>query len=179
MKRSVLIVLLLTLAVPCLAFGQAQTAPPPKPGPEAQRLGYFVGTWKFEGETLLDPKGKYGGTMTFEWFPGGLSVVGKGEGVGVSGGPMNELGILGYNATEKVYSWYTVTRSGAGQTVRKWTVNGPVWTCESESTVGGKPAKYRYTITEVPPLTYTYKVERSVEGGPWTQTIDLKATKVK
>ena len=103
MKRSVLIVLLLMLAAPCLAFGQAQTAPPPKPGPEVQRLGYFVGTWKFDGETLLDPKGKYGGTLTFEWFPGGFSVVGKSEGVGVSGGPMNELGILGYSATEKLY----------------------------------------------------------------------------
>ena len=51
MKRSVLIVLLLVLAVPCLAFGQAQTAPPPKPGPEVQRLGYFVGTWKYVGES--------------------------------------------------------------------------------------------------------------------------------
>ena len=45
MKRSVLIVLLLTLAVPCLAFGQAQTAPPPKAGagnPAAGLLGRHV-----------------------------------------------------------------------------------------------------------------------------------------
>jgi hypothetical protein len=39
MKRSVLVVLLSALAVPCLAFRQAETAPPPKPGPEVQKLG--------------------------------------------------------------------------------------------------------------------------------------------
>ena len=179
MKRSVLIVLLLTLVVPCLAFGQAQTAPPPKPGPEVQRLGYFVGTWKYVGKVLTDPKGTYEGTQTWEWFPGGFSVVGKAEGTGVSGGPQNELMIMRYSNTDKFYPSYTVSRSGAGRTVRKWSVNGSVWTCEAESTVDGKPAKYRYTTTEDSPAAWTYKVERSVEGGPWTQTIDLKATKVK
>ena len=54
-----------------------------------------------------------------------------------------------------------------------------MWTCDDETTVSGKPTKRRYTITEVSPTSYSYKVERSVEGGPWTQTIDLKATKVK
>ena len=103
MKRSVLIVLLLTLTVPCLAFGQAQTVPPPKPGPEVQRLGYFVGTWKYAGKVLTDPKGTYEGTQTWEWFPGGFSVVGKAEGTGVSGGPQNELMIMGYSNTDKFY----------------------------------------------------------------------------
>jgi hypothetical protein len=68
MKGSVLIVLLLVTAVPCLAFGQAQTPTPPKPGPEVQRLGYFVGTWKYVARVLTDPKGTYEGTQTWEWF---------------------------------------------------------------------------------------------------------------
>jgi hypothetical protein len=50
MKRSVLIVLLLALAVPCLACGQAQTAPPPKPGPEVQKLEAWVGDWTYTNE---------------------------------------------------------------------------------------------------------------------------------
>lgn len=178
MKRFTLIVLLLAMAVPCLAFGQAQPPPPPKPGPEVQRLAYFVGTWKTDGEFLLDPKGKYGGTVTFEWFPGDFSIVGRAEGTGVRG-PMNELHIFSYSDTDKAYTWYLMSRSGASRMVRKWSVDGRVWTCEAESTVGGKPAKYRYTMTEVSPTFYSYKVERSVEGGPWTQTIDWKATKVK
>lgn len=179
MKRSVLLVLLLVLAVPWLAFGQAQTAPPPKPGTEVQRLGYFVGTWKYVGEVLTDPKATYEGTVTWEWFPGGFSVVAKAEGTGVRGGPMNEMMIMGYSDTEKGYTSYTVSRSGANRTVRKYAVNGSVWTCEEEAAVNGRPAKARYTITEIPPASYTWKVERSVEGGPWTQTIDLKANKVK
>jgi hypothetical protein len=179
MRRSVLIVLLLVLAVPCLAFGQVQTAPPPKPGPEVQRLGYFVGTWKYVGEVLTDPKGTYEGTMTWEWFPGGFSVVGKSEGTGVGGGPTSELYVLGYSATEKIYTWYTVSRGGAGRTVRKWSVNGKVWTCEEDTTVSGKPAKSRYTVTEVSPMSYSFGGARSVGGRPWTQTFGLKATKVK
>jgi hypothetical protein len=39
MKRAVLIIVLLALAVPCLAFGQAEAVPPPKAGPEVQKLG--------------------------------------------------------------------------------------------------------------------------------------------
>jgi hypothetical protein len=54
-----------------------------------------------------------------------------------------------------------------------------VWTCDADSTVSGKPATYRYTITEASPSSYTYTVERFVEGGAWTQTMDLKATKAK
>ena len=178
MKRSVLIVLLSVLAVPCLAFGQTQTAPPPKPGPEAQRLGYFVGTWKFEGEFMLDPKGKYAGTATWEWFPGEFSIVGRGDGTGVRG-PFNELHIWSYSYPDKTYTSYSMGRSGADRTVRKWSVDGKVWTCEAESTLSAAPTRYRYTITEVSPTSYLYKVERSVEGGPWTQTNDRRATKVK
>jgi Protein of unknown function (DUF1579) len=179
MKRLVLLVLLSALAVPNLAFGQEQTAPPQKPGPEVQRLGYFVGTWNFVGEAMTDPKDKYEGTATWAWFPGGFSVVNSVEGTGVADGPVNKLEILGYSVTDKTYTWYTVTRNGAGRAVLKWSVDGKVWTCEEASAVSGKPAKRRYTITEVSPTSYSYKIDRSIEGGPWTQTFDLKATKVK
>ena len=40
MNRLLVIVVLL-LAVTCLVSGQAQTSPPPKPGPEVRRLGSF------------------------------------------------------------------------------------------------------------------------------------------
>jgi hypothetical protein len=178
MKRFGLLVILVVLVMPCLAVGQAQTPPPPKPGPEVQRLGYFVGTWNYEGEFLLDPKGKYGGTYTFEWFPGGLSVVVKGEGTGVRG-PMNELHIWGYDATTKAYTWYVVHRGGANPYVATWSLNGNAWTYERDATFEGKPTKRRYTVTEVSPTSFAYKVERSIDGGPWTQTTYLNATKVK
>ena len=72
MKRSVLVVILLVLAAPCLASGQPQTPAPPTPGPEYQRLGYFVGTWKTDS----------GETVTYEWFTGGFSLIGRVENSG-------------------------------------------------------------------------------------------------
>ena len=39
MKRVPVVVVVLAFAVPCLAQ-------PPKPGPEVQKLAYYVGTWK-------------------------------------------------------------------------------------------------------------------------------------
>jgi hypothetical protein len=174
MKRLLVSVVVLAFAMPCVA----QTVQPPKPGPEVQRLGYFVGTWTFVGEILTDPKGTYEGTVTWKWLPGGFSVVGKPDGTAMSGNATGELTTLSYTPTYKAYTWLTVRR-GRLPEGGKSSVSGNVWTCEEEATVGGKPAKRRQTLTEVSPTSYSYKVERSVEGGPWTQTIDLKATKVK
>jgi len=55
MKKLPVVVVLSLLAVPSLAFGQAPTPQPPQPGPEVQKLAYFLGTWKAEGEP--DPSG--------------------------------------------------------------------------------------------------------------------------
>ncbi|HEX9637557.1 MAG TPA: hypothetical protein VGB99_08495, partial [Acidobacteriota bacterium] len=58
-----------------MAAAQAQqTQQPPQPGPEHQRLGYFAGQWRFEGEMKEGPMGP-GGPVTMsdrcEWFDGG------------------------------------------------------------------------------------------------------------
>ena len=96
MKR-LLVIILLALAVPCLAFGQPQTAQPPKPGPEVQKLAYTLGTWKTEGEAKagnpFGPAGKFSGTGTCEWFAGGFHVVCRGESTGPRG-KTTDLNIL-------------------------------------------------------------------------------------
>jgi hypothetical protein len=51
----------------------------PPPSPEAQRFGHLEGTWKFDGEYVIHSTGRYSGTETWEWFPGGLSLVAKAE----------------------------------------------------------------------------------------------------
>ena len=103
MKRSVLVVMLLLLAVPCLAAGQPQTPAPPTPGPEIQRLGYFVGTWKTDS----------GETVTYEWFTGGFSVIGRVENSGPEG-KSSELRIMTYDPDAKDYTHYRVTSMGPG-----------------------------------------------------------------
>ena len=54
--KNLLVNVVMTLAVPCMA----QTAQPPAPGPEVQELGYFLGTWKSEGEAKASSFGPAG-----------------------------------------------------------------------------------------------------------------------
>lgn len=54
---------LAALSVAVAPVAAAQASSPQKPGPEHQRLGFFVGRWKAEGEIKPGPMGP-GGKMT-------------------------------------------------------------------------------------------------------------------
>ena len=180
MKR-LLVIIVLALAVPCLAFGQPQTAQPPKPGPEVQKLAYTLGTWKTEGEAKagnpFGPAGKFSGTGTCEWFAGGFHLVCRGESTGPAGKATN-LSIAGYDAEAKVYTYYTIASLGWSETA-KGSLSGNTWTWLSDGKAAGKPAKFRYTEVLVSPTSSTFKAEYSVEGGPWIVAEEGKSTKVK
>ena len=126
--KKLLVIVVRMLAVSCLAFGQPQTAPSPKPGPEVLRLGYFVGTWKTETETV-----------TYEWFTGGFSVIGRVENSGPEG-KSSELRIITYDPDAKDYTQYRVTNMGPGGTLSRMTVTGNTWLSQWNNTAGGKPA---------------------------------------
>jgi hypothetical protein len=174
------LLVVLALAVPCLAFGQAQTAQPPKPGPEVQKLAYSVGTWKTEGEIKAGsflPAGKYSVTGTCEWFAGAFHMVCRSEGTGPAG-KRTELSILAYDAEAKAYTYYGI--SSLGESVSsKGSLTGNTWTWLWEGKAAGKPTKFRYTEVQVSPTAYTFKLDNSVAGGPWTVMEEGKATKVK
>src|SRR5262245_49191390 len=73
----------LSLAVAVSASAQAPQAP--KPGPEHERLGYFVGKWTSEGEmkpSPFGPGGKTTGTDRCEWFEGKFAVICHSDGKG-------------------------------------------------------------------------------------------------
>jgi len=114
MKR-LLVIVVLVLAGPFLASGHPQTAPPPKPGPEVQRLGSLVGTWKTEDETV-----------TYEWFTGGYSLIGRVENSG-PGGKSSELRIITYDPDAKDYTHYRITSTGPGGTLTRGMVTGNTW----------------------------------------------------
>ena len=178
--RKLLVIIVLALAVPCLAFGQAQTAQPPKPGPEVQKLAYSLGTWKTEGEAKASPfgpAGKFSGTDTCEWFAGGFHLVCRGEGTGPTG-KMVSLSIFAYDVEAKAYTYYGI--SSVGESVSsKGSLAGNTWTWLADGKAAGKPAKFRYTEVQVSPTAYTFKFESSTAGGPWTVIEEGKATKVK
>jgi hypothetical protein len=172
--------MLLALAVPCLAFGQAQAAPPPKPGPEVQKLGYYLGTWNIEADVKagpFGPAGKISSTSTCEWFAGGFQLVCRAEGTGPTG-KSTELEIFAYDAGAKAYTYYGITSSGGSDSAKgSFTGNTLTWLWNGKAE--GKPAKFRYTEVEVSPTSHTIKVDYSVADGPWKVIEEGKATKVK
>jgi hypothetical protein len=184
MKRKVAL-LTVTMAMSIVAAQptMAQAPQPAKPGPEHQRLAYFVGTWTSEGEMKPGPMGP-GGKMTSrdtcEWYEGRFAVICRSEGKGPMG-PSKGLGILGYSPEEKVYTYYRTDSSGmmTMTTVPRGTVKGDTWTYTDESMMGGQKVKSRVTMKELSPTSYSFVMDVQGADGKWTTLMESKQTKVK
>ena len=166
--------LLVTGATWCQAPGEA-----PKPGPEHKRMEHFLGKWTGSAEMKpgpFGPGGKMTWTETCEWFEGGFAVVCKSEGSSPMG-QMKGLGILGYNAEEKFYTYYGVDNSGWSD-YSKGKLQGKTWTYSSEGKIGGKPFKSRFAIEETSETTQSFKAETSEDGGK-TWTLAMEGTSKK
>jgi Protein of unknown function (DUF1579) len=160
----------------------AQAPPPSKPGPEHARLGYFVGKWTGEGEMKPGPMGP-GGKMTSsddcQWFEGNYSVICNST-AKTPTGESKSIGILGYSAEEKVYTYYGVDSSPMTMaSVPKGTIQGNTWTYNDEGTMGGKKMKTRVTIKELSPKEYSFRMEIQGPDGKWMPMMESKNTKVQ
>jgi Protein of unknown function (DUF1579) len=183
MKRTFIVLGTCALAfvgAPRPATGQDQQAP--KPGPEHEKLGYFVGKWKAEGEMKPGPMGP-GGKITSnddcQWFEGHFSVICRSEGT-TPMGPTKSMGVLGYSTEEKVYTYYGVDNSPMTMaSVPKGTIQGDTWTYNDEGMMGGKKMKTRVTIKELSPKEYTFKMEMQGPDGKWMPMMESKNTKVQ
>ncbi len=161
----------------------AQAPPaPPKPGPEHQRLGYFVGKWTVDGEMKpgpMGPAGKVTSNDTCEWFDGHFAVICRSEGK-TPMGASKSLGILGYSAEEKVYTYYGVDNTNMVMaSVPHGTVKGDTWTYTDEGMMGGQKMKSRVTLKELSPTSYTFSMEVQGADGKWMPLMESKSTKVK
>lgn len=182
MRRTLqsLLTFLSLLAVSLVA--NAQTPQPPKPGPEHQRLAYFVGKWTSEGEAKpgpMGPGGKISSTDSCDWFEGRFAVVCHSDGNAPTG-PMKSIGVLSYSPEEKVYTYYGTDNSGMTMTtVPRGTVKGDTWTFNDEGMMGGKKMKTRVTLKELSPTAYTFSMEMQGADGKWVPMMEAKNTKVK
>ncbi len=177
-KKTVVLAVCLVLSFG-LPFALASEETP-KPGPEHKKLGYFVGKWTSEGEMKPNPvmpSGKFTSHDTCEWFEGGFSVVCRYAGKGPAG-PTKGLGILGYSADLKAYTYYGVDNTPMLQvSIPHGTVNEGTWIYDDESKMGGKTMKSRYTIKELSSSSYTFKWEMQGEDGAWQTIMEGKSTK--
>ena len=163
MKRA-----LFSLAV-VPALLSAQAPQPPKPGPEHQKLAFFAGKWTETGEMKpgpMGPAGKMTVASTCEWFQGGFYLVCRSNGT-TPGGPMQGLGILGYNPERQKYTYYGVDNSGQPAEPAYGTLSGDTWTWEGESKFAGQLVKSRYTIKQVSPDEYSWKWEMAMGEQPF------------
>jgi hypothetical protein len=158
----------------------AQAPQAPKPGPEHEKLAYFVGKWTGQGEVKpgpMGPGGKITSSDNCEWFEGRFSVICRSEGT-TPMGPTKSIGILGYSPEEKVYTYYGVDNSGMTMaSVPKGTRQGDTWTYHDEGMMGGQKVKTRVTIKEVSPTAYTFKMEMQGPDGKWMPMMESKQTK--
>ncbi len=177
-KLAILVVaVLFTAAV--AAQAQEKKMEAPKPGPEVKKLGYFVGTWKSEGELKENPfgmpAGKFTSTDKCEWFSGGYNIVCHYNGKGPAGAT-HGLGILAYNMQDKAYTYYGIDNMGMAD-LSKGSVEGDSWTFTSDMKMGDKTYHGRYSMTTSSPDSYTYKYETSEDGQKWNVAMEGKSTK--
>jgi hypothetical protein len=179
--KAPFITAVLLLSAPSLALAQPQADQAPKPGPEVQKLGYYVGTWEGHGETKAGPfgeAGKLSSKMTCNWFAGGQQVVCQGEETGPSG-KRGFLNIKTYDEKAKAYSEYSISSFGESEYSQGGSLVGDKLTYLLEQDAGGKPAKFRYTEEHLSADLMTYQADVSVDGQPWTALAEGKITKVK
>jgi len=156
----------------------AQAVPQPrKPSAELQKEGdYFVGNWKFTGETKPSPFGpggqKFESSERLEWIPGGFFLMAR----SYEGDKWSGLTIIGYDENRKVFSHTSYTATGKIETM-DGTVQGDTETWSGDRKVDGKPTKQRMTIKKLSPTRYAFKLEMAPENGNWSLVYEGQAVK--
>lgn len=168
------------LAAQAQAQAQSQTAETPQPGPEVEKLGYFVGAWMMEAElkeSALGPASKVNGRDMCRWMPGKFFVTCRLEHKGPME-PVMALGVLGYDADKKVYTSASYNNLGVTETANGAFENG-TWTWSSDRILGGKPVKSRIVMSDTTPSGYKVRWETSDNGKTWRTRMTGNVTKLQ
>lgn len=154
---------------PGFAFAQMQAGGSSRPGPEVQKLGYYVGSWKGHGEAKagpFGPAGKLSSRMSCAWFSGGFQVICRGEETGPTG-TRAFLNILGYDAKAGTYTQYAISSLGDSEYDQGGRLAGNTLTYLLDQPTEGKPVKVRFTEVHVTPAAMTYRTDVMAGDAPW------------
>ena len=147
---------------------------------EVKKLGDLVGRWQINGTFQVDPKtpaGPVALTLDCRWFASGTELICTYGGT-LLGQPYQSVDVYSYNPKTKTYSDNSVASLG-GVDVSKVTIEPGTWVHLSDTTMDGKPAKSRMSLTSMTPAGGSWKSEASVAGGPWATAGEGKYTKAK
>jgi hypothetical protein len=180
-KKTLFLPAQLGLVFLLVGLGMAQaSASPPKPGPEHQKLAYFVGNWDAEGDmkpSTFGPGGRFTYTQSCDWFDGNFALVCHSDGA-MQTGSVRGLSIMGWDPATKSYTYFSTDSRGQG-TFSRGTVEGDTWTWNNESKMNGKPVVVRFTLKQLSPDVATYKFEMGAAGEPLKLMMDGTQTRVK
>lgn len=179
-RGTVLKVSLALIGVVSVSWLAVAQEPTPKPGPEHQRLGVFVGTWKVQGEQkaslLGNATGTFRGTETCKWFAGNLHLVCELDAT-IGRVPYREMATLSYDPEGKTYTWFDIDNMGMNA-LGHGTLQAGTWTFVWETTAGGKRLRTRFRTVEQSPTVHLNTWDLSVDGGAWVPVGNSIATKV-
>jgi hypothetical protein len=166
-----------------LAASAALAQMPAKPGPELNKLAYFLGTWTTDA--TIDPGpwgsgGKFTATGTTEWMAGNFFLVSHREYKMPAdlGGDGTETAFIGYDSDHSVYTRDEFGSQGRHDTA-KGTFSGDTWTWTSTHTYDGQDIQQKMTIKILSPASYSMKLDVSIDGTNWLTFMEGKATKIK
>ncbi|MBE3132020.1 MAG: DUF4440 domain-containing protein [Acidobacteria bacterium] len=136
--------------------------------PEIKKLGDIVGRWQMDGTFQPDPKtpaGPVAVTLACDWFTGGRQVFCRMSGT-LAGAPYEELYPYSYDPKAKAYALFSTVNDGTSA-VQKLAIEPGTWIHTGDTQLGGKPAKVRFTLSNMSPAGGAWKYEISAAGGPW------------
>jgi hypothetical protein len=164
----------LTLAPPAIAQES-------KPGPEVQKLAYYLGTWRGAGETKggpFGPAGKLSSTTSCEWFAGGFQLVCRGEESGPTG-TRKFLNIRAYDQKTQSYTEFSISSRGESEYNTGGSIVGNERTFTWTDVMNGEPIQLRYTEVQKSPTLFSYQAEAAIEGGAWQVIAEGNLEKVE
>jgi len=169
----------LAICVLLLGVSVKAQAPPamPKPGPEVQKMAYFLGTWTETGKSMMPGmSGPMSSTQKWEWMPGGFFLINHSDQKG-SMGSGKSVAVMGWDPDSKMYTYNEFASDGHAITA-KGTVSGDIWNWTADMMMDGKPMKTKVTVTQGTKTKYTFKLEMSSDGGTtWMPGMESTITK--
>jgi len=148
--------------------------------PEVKKLADIVGRWQMDGTFQSDPKTSAGPvvmTLACDWFSGGRQVYCRFSGT-LGGAAFEEVFPYVYDPKTKAYTYYSVVSDGT-TSVGKLAIQPGSWVHTADTQIDGKPARSRFTYSNMSPAGGAWKYEVSAAGGPWRVIGEGKYTKAQ